>query len=170
MNRRVLVLRHAEAEEPAHALIAGRSDAKRELTKDGRRKMLTGARGLGQVVEHIDHLVSSPLVRAVQTADLLAEVFPDAKRQEHAGLSPGFPHAALMGWIARYKGTLALVGHEPDLSQWVGYMVTGEARSVVLMKKGACCCLKMPESPLAGEAHIVWHMPLKQLRDLAPET
>jgi phosphohistidine phosphatase len=169
MNRCVLVIRHGEAEEPAHALIAGRSDAQRELTKDGRRKMRTGARGLATVIEHIDHLISSPLVRAVQTADLLAEAFPDARRQQHAGLSPGFQPAALMGWIARHRGTLALVGHEPDLSQWIGYMVTGEARSLVLMKKGACCCLEMPDSPLPGEAHIVWHMPLKQLRGLAPE-
>lgn len=166
MNRCVLVIRHGEAEEPAHALIAGRSDAQRELTKDGRRKMRTGAQGLGQVIEHIDHLISSPLVRAVQTADLLAEVFPDARRQQHAGLAPGFQQAALMGWIARHKGTLALVGHEPDLSQWIGYMVTGEPRGLVLMKKGACCCLEMPDSPLPGEAHIVWHMPLKLLRGL----
>lgn len=169
MNRLVLVIRHAEAEEPAHALIEGRSDAHRELTKDGRRKMRAGARGLAQVVEHLDHLISSPLVRAVQTADLLAETFPAAKRQQHTGLSPGFSQPALMGWIARHKGTLALVGHEPDLSQWIGYMVTGEPRGLVLMKKGACCCLEMPDSPLAGEAHILWHMPLKQLRGLAPE-
>lgn len=169
MNRLVLVIRHAEAEEPAHALIEGRSDAHRELTKDGRRKMRVGARGLAQVIEHLDHLISSPLVRAVQTADVLAEIFPGAKRQQHAGLSPGFSPPALMGWIARHRGTLALVGHEPDLSQWIGYMVTGEPRALVLMKKGACCCLEMPDSPLAGEAHIVWHMPLKQLRGLAPE-
>ena len=169
MNRLVLVIRHAEAEEPAHALIEGRSDTHRELTKDGRRKMRAGARGLARVVEHIDHLVSSPLIRAVQTADVLAEEFAHAKRQQHTGLSPGFSQPALMGWIARHKGTLALVGHEPDLSQWIGYMVTGEPRGLVLMKKGACCCLEMPDSPLAGEAHIVWHMPLKQLRSLAPE-
>jgi phosphohistidine phosphatase len=167
MNRLVLVIRHAEAEEPAHALIDGRSDAHRELTKDGRRKMRAGARGLTQVIEHIDHLVSSPLVRAVQTADVLAEAFPHAKRQQHIGLSPGFSPPALMGWVARHKGSVALVGHEPDLSQWIGYMVTGEPRGLALMKKGACCCLEMPDSPLAGEAQIVWHMPLKQLRGLA---
>ena len=39
MNRHVLVIRHAEAEEPAHSLIAGRNDSQRELTKEGRRKM-----------------------------------------------------------------------------------------------------------------------------------
>jgi len=169
MNRYIFVIRHAEAEEPAHALIEGRNDAQRELTQEGRRKMRAGARGLAQVVEHIDHLVSSPLVRAVQTADLLAEAFPDARRQQHAGLAPGFQHVALLQWVTRQKGTLALVGHEPDLSEWIGYMVSGEPRGLVLMKKGACCCLEMPETPVAGEAHILWHMSLKQLRGLAPE-
>ena len=169
MNRRVLVIRHAEAEEPAHALIAGRDEQHRELTKDGRRKMREGARGLEEVVEYLDHIVSSPLTRAVQTADLLAECFPAAKRAQHPGLAPGFDPAVLLQWVSRHKGVVALVGHEPDLSQWVGYTISGEARSLVLMKKGSVCCLEMPEAAAAGEACILWHMPLKQLRGLAPE-
>jgi len=164
MNRCVLVIRHAEAEEPVDARIQGRDDYHRELTKDGRRKLREGAQGLKRLVEHIDHLVSSPLTRAIQTAELIAEAYPAAKRQQYAGLANGVDHSELLRWVARHDGVIALVGHEPDLSQWIGYAVTGAARSVVLMKKGSVCRLDMPQAAIAGEAQIAWHMSLKQLR------
>lgn len=166
MNRRVLLLRHAEAEEAAEAAREGRDEAHRELTREGRRKMHEGARGLGNLVEHIDVLVTSPLTRAIQTADIVAEAFPHAKRLTHPGLSPGVYHSALAQWVMHHKGVVALVGHEPDLSQWIGYMVSGEPRSLVVMKKGGVCCLDMPTTAVAGEAGIAWHVTLKQLRAL----
>ncbi|HEX4300197.1 MAG TPA: histidine phosphatase family protein [Gammaproteobacteria bacterium] len=168
MNRRVLVVRHAQAEEPAEAAREGRGEKERELTREGRRKMHEAARGLTTLIEHIDLLATSPLVRAVQTADILAEAFPGAKRITHPGLAPGVYHAALLQWAMRHKGTVAVIGHEPDLSQWIGYMVSGEPRSLVLMKKGSACCLDMPDTAMAGEACIAWHMGPKQLRGLAP--
>jgi len=167
MNRCVLVIRHAEAEEPVEARIQGRDDRHRELTRDGRRKMREGSRGLKRLVEHIDLLVSSPLTRAIQTAELIAEAYPEAKRQQYAGLANGVDHLGLLKWAAQHKGVVALVGHEPDLSQWIGYAVTGEPRPVVLMKKGSVCRLDMPQAAIAGEACIAWHMSLKQLRYLS---
>jgi len=164
MNRCVLVIRHAEAEEPVDARIQGRDDHHRELTKDGRRKMREGAQGLKRLVEHIDILVSSPLTRAIQTAELIAEAYPGAKRQQYAGLVNGVDHSELLRWVTRHKGVIALVGHEPDLSQWIGYTVTGTPRSMVLMKKGSVCRLDMPQAAIAGEAQIAWHVNLKQLR------
>ena len=169
MNRWVLVVRHAEAEEPVDAARDGRDEAHRELTKDGRRKMHAGARGLQELVPHIDLLAASPLTRAIQTANILAEAFPHAKRLTHPGLAPGVNHSALSQWVMRHKGVVALVGHEPDLSQWIGYMVSGDPRSLVLMKKGSVCRLEMPETAAAGEARIAWHMNLKQLRYLAQD-
>ena len=166
MSRCVLVIRHAEAEELDEARQAGRDEYRRELTQDGRRKMREGAEGLRRLVEDIDLIAASPLTRALQTAELVREAFPRAERQLHPGLAPGVRPPELLRWLSRQKGTVALVGHEPDLSLWVGYLTTGKPRSLVLMKKGACCCLEMPETPVAGEARIVWHMSLKQLRSL----
>ena len=166
MSRTVLVIRHGIAEEPVDAAIAGRNDARRELTKEGWHKMREAAQGLATLMDGIDLLVSSPLVRAVQTADCLAEAFPDAKRVQHPGLSPGVDPAALLQWTLRQKGTLALIGHEPDLSEWIGYMVSGSPRSLVQMKKGAICKLEMPEQAVPGEAQIAWHLSSKQLGKL----
>lgn len=160
MTRCLLVIRHAEAED-------GRDDRLRALTPEGTRKMREGAKGLAALVEKLDLLVSSPLVRAVQTADLVAEAFPQAQRLQHTGLAPGVYPSALLQWVSSHKGTVALVGHEPDLSQWIGYMVSGEPRSLVQMKKGSVCALEMPTPAVPGEAQILWHLSLKQLRALA---
>lgn len=169
MSRRVLIIRHAEAEELEAARQEGRDEHQRELTRDGRRKMREGARSLKRLVDRIDLIASSPLTRALQTAELVSAAFPEAKRHRYSGLAPGVQNAELLKWISRHKGTVAIVGHEPDLSQWIGYMTTGETRGIVVMKKGAVCCLEMPEVAVAGEAHIAWHMALKQLRHITGE-
>ncbi len=162
----VYVIRHAEAEEVHDAAVAGRSDAERRLTDEGRRQMKKGARGLHGLVDKLDLLLSSPLVRAVQTADVLAEEFKDAERAEHARLSPGFDPVKLLKWVSQQPGDIALVGHEPDLSQWVGYVTTGLPRSLAAMKKGSVCRLDLPDTALPGEARIAWLLTLKQLAKL----
>ncbi len=165
--KQVLVVRHAEAEEPAIALLAGRSDAHRRLTKAGMHQMRKGAAGLATLVDEIQVILSSPLVRAVQTAEILSAGFPQAERLQHARLAPGFDPEKLRAWVSRQSGTLALVGHEPDLSLWIGYMTCGDSRSLVHMKKGSICRLEMPDHAKPGEARIAWCLTLKQLQELA---
>ena len=167
MNRCLLVIRHAKAEEPEQARLAGRDEQQRELTGEGRRKLREGVKGLKRLVQAVDLIASSPLTRALQTAEVLSEAFPDARRRQYSGLAPGVYHSELLQWINHQKGTVALVGHEPDLSQWIGYVTTGEPRGLVIMKKGAVCCLEMPNTSVAGEARIAWHMTLRQLAGAA---
>jgi phosphohistidine phosphatase len=165
----LLVVRHAEAEEPADAAREGRSEAERRLTREGARLMKKGARGLATLVDPPALILSSPLTRAVQTADALADAFPDAERERHARLAPGFDPAKLLAWLGDRRGMVVLVGHEPDLSQWIGYAVSGIPRSLVRMKKGSVCRLELPAPAAAGEAEILWLLTLKQLAALAPE-
>jgi len=165
--KQVLAVRHAEAEEQANALLAGRGDAQRRLTKDGMRQMRKGAAGLAALVDTIQVILSSPLVRAVQTADILSDAFPHAKRLQHTRLSPGFDPDKLRTWVASQSGTIALVGHEPDLSLWIGYMTCGDSRSLVHMKKGSVCLLELPDQAFPGEARIAWCLTLKQLQEFA---
>jgi len=164
--KQVLVVRHAEAEDPSDALLAGHSDAQRRLTRAGVHQMRRGATGLATLVDEIQVILSSPLARAVQTAEILLNAFPQAKWQQHVRLAPGFDPGKLLSWISRQTGTITLVGHEPDLSQLIGYMTTGVARSLVHMKKGNVCCLEMPDHTRPGEARIAWCLTLKQLARL----
>lgn len=164
--KQVLVVRHAEAEEPVDAMLAGRNDALRRLTSAGAHQMRKGAVGLATLVDEIHVILSSPLVRAVQTADILSTEFPKAERLQHARLAPGFDPGKLLSWITRQTSVIALVGHEPDLSLWIGYLTTGTSRSLVHMKKGSVCRLDMPEHAQPGEARIAWYLTLKQLARL----
>lgn len=166
--RQVFLVRHAEAEDAVEAAHAGRPDQERRLTDPGMRDMRRGAEGLVGLVDGIALILTSPLTRAVQTAELLQTAFPKAELKRHAFLAPGSDPAALLKSIAKRAGPVALVGHEPDLSQWAGYVCTGTSRSVVRMKKGSICRLDMPVQALAGEACIAWLLTLKQLGKLAP--
>ena len=166
--RQVFLVRHAEAEDTVDAVHAGRQDKERRLTDSGKRDMRRGAEGLATLVDEISLILTSPLTRAVQTAELLQAAFPKAELKRHAFLVPGTDPAALLKSIAKQPGPMALVGHEPDLSQWAGYMSTGTSRSVVRMKKGSVCRLDMPDPTHAGEACIAWLLTLKQLAKLAP--
>jgi phosphohistidine phosphatase len=164
--KRVFVIRHAEAEEPVDAARERRNDDQRRLTESGKRDMHRGAEGLTTLTDDIQLILTSPLKRAVETAEILHAAFHQAKLREHPLLSPGFDPDALLESIAAHPGAIALVGHEPDLSQWIGYMTTGDVRSVVRMKKGSVCRLDMPEPALPGEACIAWLITLKQLGKL----
>lgn len=166
--RQVFLVRHAEAEDAVDAAHAGRPDKERRLTDSGQRDMRRGAEVLAALVEGIALILTSPLTRAVQTAELLHAAFPESKLKQHAFLTPGSDPAALLRSIAKQAGPVALVGHEPDLSQWAGYACTGTSRSLVRMKKGSVCRLDMPDQALAGEACVAWLLTLKQLGKLAP--
>ncbi|HEV2213562.1 MAG TPA: histidine phosphatase family protein [Gammaproteobacteria bacterium] len=162
----ILVIRHTEAEEVHDAAVAGRTDAQRALTKEGAKRMKKAAQGLREWVEDLNLIVSSPLLRAVQTADILAEAYPRAAREQHARLAPGFHPQKLLEWCLKQSGPLALVGHEPDLSGWVGYVSSGAQRGLVNMKKGSVCCLDVPEAAHPGEGRILWLLTVKQLAEL----
>ncbi len=165
--RRVFVIRHAEAEEPVDAARERRNDGQRRLTESGKRDMCKAAAGLARLVEDIPLILTSPLKRALETAEILQAAFPRAKLRQQSLLSPGFDPDALLRSIAGQPGPIALVGHEPDLSQWIGYMTSGSSRSVVRMKKGCVCRVDMPDPGAAGEACIAWLLTVKQLGKLA---
>jgi phosphohistidine phosphatase len=167
MNR-VLVIRHAQAEEAADAAREGRSESQRRLTELGRRDMSKGVRGLRELQDELAIILTSPLKRAAETAAILHRAYPKAKLQKHKPLAPGSDPAELLRSLPGRAGPVALVGHEPDLSLWIGYLSTGESRSLVRMKKGSVCRLDMAEPAVAGEAEIAWLLTLKQLGKLAP--
>ena len=166
--KQLFVIRHAEAEDAVEAIHAGRQDKERRLTQSGKRDMRKGAEGLAELVDEMPLILTSPLTRTVQTAELLQAAFPKAELRRHTLLAPGSDPGTLLKSVANRPGPGALVGHEPDLSQWIGYMCTGASRSVVRMKKGSVCRLDMPNQPMAGEACVAWLFTLKQLIKLAP--
>jgi len=162
----LLIIRHAIAEDPVEHAKRGRGDAERPLTAKGVERMRQGAAGLRRLVPRVDVLAASPLARAQQTAAIVQDALDAPKPMLRDELAPDGAPAALADWLAFLPsdGLVALVGHEPRLSELIGWLTTGEARSTVELKKGAACLLEISGRPQPGSAVLRWLVTPKQLR------
>lgn len=134
---KILFVRHASAMEP---LDFRGDDLLRPLTEAGEREARRHFKALAKFYEPPELIVSSEAVRARQTADVLAEVFPGAARAQTAQFNPGSDHAALVRWLRKLDRGLervALVGHEPDLARMIGGLVARGPLNIAV-KKAAC--------------------------------
>jgi len=121
----LILWRHAEAEE-------GENDLARELTPKGQKQAVRVAEWLLQRLPARFTLVSSPAARAQQTAEALGIPVKIAK-----DIAPGAAVSAILkaaGWPDQ-KGTVVMVGHQPDLGHAAAFLVAG-SQSWVSIKKG----------------------------------
>ena len=169
----LLVIRHAIAEDKEAFATSGRSDDQRPLTEAGRSKMRRGAEGLRLTCPRVAVLASSPLVRARETAEIVAPAFRITRVEIVEALRPDRPFEELTDWLqggAAPNGedmTVAVVGHEPHLSGLVTWLMTGSSESRIALKKGGACLLEFDQAPAAGAAILRWALTPSQLRGLA---
>jgi phosphohistidine phosphatase len=164
---RIIIIRHGIAEQTASGA-KGQDDALRELTKAGKQKMRRAAEGLAKVVPEIDRIASSPLIRAAQTAEILADAYEGVKTVQIAALSPRKPPAQLVEWLNAHPGdaTVALVGHEPHLSTFLCWLLTGLQESFVELKKGGMAMIEIASPVTAGRAKLLWLLKPSQVKKL----
>ena len=155
-----------------HAIAAERGDEwpddnKRPLTVRGISRFKEAVRGLRHLDVELDEIWTSPLVRARQTADILAAGLggkPMVKVLD--ALAPGQTPAAVVTQLARASrgGRLALVGHEPGLGELAAHLI-GAARSLEFRKGGVG---RIDVGALNGKrpGSLVWFLPPKMLRAL----
>lgn len=163
---RILIIRHGIAEDRAAFAKSAQDDALRPLTKAGRKKMRKASRGLARLVKQVDVVASSPLVRAVQTAELVCEAFDGVRAVQIAALSPRKPPAQLLEWLHAHgpDATVALVGHEPHLSTFCCWLLTGLQESFLTLKKGGAVMVEGATPIAAGRAKLLWALKPSQLR------
>ena len=155
-----------------HAVAADRGDAwpddgKRPLTAAGIARFRRQARGLSALGVRIDQILTSPLVRARQTADILAEALPTKPPiAEIDALAPGGTYAEVIAELAKRtrRSEIALVGHEPGIGEIAARLVG--AKSAFVFKKGAICRIDVDALPPAGPGHLRWFATPKMLRAL----
>ncbi len=165
---RLLLVRHAIAEEREDFARTGKDDRLRPLTDEGRKKMKQAARGLRSLVPEIDLLATSPLTRAAQTGAILDSVYGGLDVVEIDELTPETTPEQFLRWLRQQKGDLvAAVGHEPSLSQILGWLLTGTDRRLFAFRKGGACLLDFPDEPAGGTATLLWALTPAQLRTLA---
>lgn len=166
----IIVFRHGIAIERDEAAELGLSDADRALTGKGHRRTRAAARGLRSVLANGGDtvVVSSPLLRARQTAEIVADCLGDATLEETAALRPGAGVDAVDRYLSECgpAGRCILVGHEPDLSTWTSWAMTGRDRPIVTFKKAGACRIDFPNAAEPGEGTLRWLLTAGQLRAL----
>ncbi len=163
------ILRHGVAEERDYRKYP--DDFDRPLTRKGVRRLKRQARAWNGLELPLDVIVTSPLVRAAQTAEVMQRELkrrPVLEFSDH--LAPGGDQALLMHYLAGEHLTangVMLVGHEPDLSTLVSVLAAGSTFPVISLKKGALCKLYLTTTRYGRCGWIEWALAPKQMARLA---
>lgn len=146
------------------------NDDERPLTPEGEADFREAARGLGLLMSGVDALLSSPLARAWQTAEILAglEGWPEPKA--FPALEPEVPPEAAARVLEDYAsaGFVVVVGHRPGLHELVSYLLAGDTKTEVRIKKGGALRLSFDGPTRAGTAALRWLLTPALLGSCAP--
>jgi len=163
---KLVIVRHAVAKDKVVFAETGRPDSERPLTRRGQEKMKKAAYGLKKQIGDLERLATSPFLRATQTADILRKAYPLIKPIELKELTPSSSPGALLPWLKKQKkeSTVAIVGHEPSLGVLIGWLLTGQEKSFVDLKKGGVCLLEFSGGVVPGKAVMRWLLKPSVLR------
>ena len=156
-----------------HAIAAERgedwpNDDKRPLTARGVSRFRECVEGLSTLGVAIDEIFTSPLVRARQTADLLASGLPGTPAVKILdALSPGHAPGSVLAQLARqaHRRRIALVGHEPDLGELAAHLI-GAGRALPF-KKGGVCRIDVESLTSRRPGALEWFVTPRLLRKIA---
>ena len=164
---KLVVIRHGPAGDREEWEREGHDDRRRPLTLDGKKRMREAVGGLATVVASIDVLAASPLVRAEQSAEIVADEF-GVQFQTLDALTPDREPNETVQWLHRQAGdaTVAIVGHEPHLSVLIGYLLVGKSHSFIGLKKAGVCLLDLADGPKPGGGTLEWLLTPRVLRRL----
>jgi phosphohistidine phosphatase len=153
---RICLVRHGIAEERGSQA----DDSLRPLTERGRVRMEAAAEGLATLI-HPDLILSSPLLRARETAEIVAAA-TGAPVEECDALANGDNESLL---AAAYRDTVVAVGHEPHISNFLGWAL-GTKHLPVEIKKGSATLITFEGTPEPGAGTLDWFLPPRALRQL----
>lgn len=140
----IIIIRHGMAEDREEFAKTGQPDHLRPLVLKGRKKSLKSALKLKEVVKTADVIVSSPYLRAKQTSEIVKEVFGNIPVIEVPELVPHSTASAFLKWLKMRGRTfqrVIVVGHEPHLSSFASWLLSGQHESFLELKKGGICLL-----------------------------
>jgi len=159
----LLIIRHAIAVPRG---TPGTPDEERPLTPEGEVKFREAAKGLAGLVGRPDALLTSPWLRAKQTAAIAAAAWGHVEPVETAALAGGsFAEQAAVLDHYPEDATVVIVGHEPWLSELLSRLLGTRHEDRLEFKKGGAALLDVP-GRLAEGGRLVWFLPPKVLRKL----
>jgi phosphohistidine phosphatase len=157
-----------------HAIAAERGpnypdDRERPLTSEGIARFKAAVEGLRELDVAVDLVLTSPLVRARHTAELVIAGLAHKPRTEHLdALAPDGRLPAVLEAITKFSKRyrrIALVGHEPGMGEIAAKLL--QARGVVEFKKGAVCAIELEGAMPTGPGTLRWSLPPRALRKIA---
>lgn len=158
---RLYLVRHGIAVDPADR--GDLPDDDRPLTGKGRRRFRRAARAFARLGEMPDFIFTSPLIRAAQTAEILAGALKASEVEVLEELRAGAPVGPLLAEMARRlkdDQSAALVGHDPQMSQLVAVLgeVPKQDQSRIDFRKGAIVRIDVGALPSGRPSEPRWHM------------
>jgi phosphohistidine phosphatase len=161
----LLLVRHAPAEDRETFAATGQPDSERPLTDKGIRRMKKAARGVRSLVPSISLLVSSPFRRAVETAQIIADAYGGIRHIERDELAPAAAPPQIIDWLAAQKrdGTACVVGHEPDLSELLAFLLADKSERPAKLKKGSATLVGFAGPIAARGGRLRWYRSAREL-------
>ncbi len=162
----VFVLRHGEAGVP---LDDPKQDDERSLTKEGRREIDEVAEALATLGVKFEAIASSPLPRALQTAQIVARKFRKLNiLEEWDELKYTSETSDLYRRLARIRhgASIMLVGHEPHLSGMLAEIISGKTSVNIVLKKAGLAMIRINEFKPRITGELRWLLPPKLMKKM----
>ena len=161
------LMRHGIAVETDDAAVS--HDHQRPLTPKGSKRLRRAARGLRQLHISFDGILTSPVLRARQTAEIVAAALGlESGLEEISGLAPESAVEQLLFGLERYQDRkhLLMIGHEPLLSKTISSLLCGSRGHglQIDLRKGSLCRIEIDGLPPSSPGILHWHLAPKQLR------
>lgn len=156
------IMRHGEAETIGAEYP---SDSVRPLTSNGRKRVELSTKGMKATDVTADKIISSPLVRARQTAEIVHQALGVATDIEFSGALPTGDIDGIVLAVqahSRYENVM-LVGHEPTLSRLVSVLASGSPDVAIDMQPGGLCKLTTDAIVVGKCATLRWFLAPRQL-------
>jgi len=145
----------------------GNGESERPLTPEGIRKTQQVAKRLFELGLQFEMLLSSPYARALQTAEILQSIGLSQQLETSANLLPEGDFEDWFSWFEGWQRVgqkgLAIVGHEPNLGQWAEFLIWGEIRNRMKLKKAGIIGINVPLDDPIGNSELFLLVPPKVL-------
>jgi phosphohistidine phosphatase len=152
----IYLIRHGDSE----GVSKGLKDSERKLTPDGELKIKNASLFWKNIITEFDYIISSPYLRALQTAKIIASVYNHKKEiLIEKRLGCGCETESLMEILNSFTlGDIAIVGHQPDLSNHLSRLISGSGASIDF-KKGAIAKISFSNKVKEGKGVLEFLVP-----------
>jgi phosphohistidine phosphatase len=143
---KLILFRHGIAVDRDEFIAKNQEDSLRPLTEKGRERAKAMAKKLREIEPQVDLIISSPFVRAMQTAEIIFQAYKKIEIVESSELVPSSPPQAFATWLEKHikmETSVIVVGHEPHLSTFATWTLAGSVNSFLDLKKSGIVCLEV---------------------------